>query len=62
MQDALSALNEMGVNQEELEDYLKSEARELSRYAVQTARRYEDLKEIKGSCDCISFDSCMNGL
>jgi len=48
VKDALSALDEMGVNVDELSAYCRSEGRELGRYAVQTARRLEDLKEIKG--------------
>jgi histone H3/H4 len=45
--DGLSALEELGVNLEELSDYV-SEGRELNRYAVYSARRLEDLRELKG--------------
>jgi Wiskott-Aldrich syndrome protein len=48
VKDALSALNDMGVNVDELAEYCKSEGKEFSRYAVQTARRLEDLREMKG--------------
>ena len=48
IQDALSALEEMGVDLEELSDYCKTEGRELGRYTIQTMRRMEDLKDIRG--------------
>lgn len=49
MKDTLSALEEMGVNLDELSEYCKSEGKELGRYAIQTTRRLEDLREIKAS-------------
>lgn len=48
IQDALSALEEMGVDMEELSDYCRTEGKELGRYTVQTMRRIEDLKDIRG--------------
>jgi len=48
IQDALSALEEMGVDLEELSDYCKTEGKELGRYTIQTMRRMEDLKDIRG--------------
>lgn len=48
VQDALSALEEMGVDLEELSDYCRTEGRELGRYTIQTMRRMEDLKDIRG--------------
>ncbi|KZP09617.1 hypothetical protein FIBSPDRAFT_801981 [Athelia psychrophila] len=44
-QDALCALNEMGVNMEEVDEYRSTEAVELARYAANTARRVEELKD-----------------
>lgn len=49
IQDALSALEEMGVDMEELSHYCKTEGKELGRYTVQTMRRIEDLKDIRAS-------------
>ena len=48
IQDALSALEEMGVGLEELSDYCRTEGKELGRYTIQTMRRMEDLKDIRG--------------
>ena len=48
VQDALSAFEEMGIDMEELSDYCRTEGKELGRYTVQTMRRMEDLKDIKG--------------
>ena len=48
VQDALSALEEMGVDLDELSDYCRTEGRELGRYTIQTMRRMEDLKDIRG--------------
>ncbi|PPQ90263.1 hypothetical protein CVT25_013088 [Psilocybe cyanescens] len=45
--DAMGALNELGVSIEELSDYCATEGRELSRYALYTARRVEDLHEFR---------------
>lgn len=53
--DAVSVLDELGVGVEELSEYCATEARDLSRYAVHTARRMEDLNELKGqSCHALS--------
>src|ERR1700722_18648066 len=46
--DALRALDELGYDVEELREYCSSEGNELQRYAIHTARRFEDLKELKG--------------
>ena len=48
VQDALSAFEEMGIDMEELSDYCRTEGKELGRYTVQTMRRMEDLKDIRG--------------
>ena len=48
VQDAFSALEEMGVDMDELSNYCRTEGRELGRYTVHTMRRMEDLKEIRG--------------
>lgn len=48
IKDTASALDELGVGVEDLKEYCASEARELSRYAVHTARRTEDLAEFNG--------------
>ncbi|KAF9649688.1 hypothetical protein BDM02DRAFT_3142121 [Thelephora ganbajun] len=49
IQDALSALEEMGIDMKELSDYCRTEGRELGRYTIQTMRRMEDLKDIRAS-------------
>ena len=46
--DAENALHELGVDVDELGEYCAVEGREMSRYAVHTARRLEDLNEFKG--------------
>ena len=50
-QDAFSALNEMGVNMEEIDEYRSTEAVELARYAPNTARRMEELRDFR--CELI---------
>lgn len=50
--DAACALDELGVGVEELSEYCATEGREMSRYAVHTARRIEDLNEFKGQSAC----------
>lgn len=52
VRDAVSALDELGVGVDELNEYCASEARDISRYAVHTARRIEDLNEFKGQSSC----------
>jgi hypothetical protein len=47
-QDALCALDELGVSMDELTEYCFSEGREMRRFAAHTARRLEDLNEFKG--------------
>ncbi|GBE87150.1 hypothetical protein SCP_1003970 [Sparassis crispa] len=47
--DAVSVLDELGVGVDELSEYCAGEAKDLSRYAVHTARRIEDLNEFKAS-------------
>ncbi|KAF8064130.1 hypothetical protein FPV67DRAFT_203653 [Lyophyllum atratum] len=47
VRDALGALDELGVNVEELNEYAGSEGKELTRYAVWSGRRVEDLNEFK---------------
>lgn len=46
--DAICALGDLGVDVEELSEYCASEGRDLSRFAVHTGRRTEDLNEFKG--------------
>jgi hypothetical protein len=46
--DAFCALDDLGVSVDELGEYCLSEGRELRHYAVLTARRMEDLNELKG--------------
>ncbi|KXN83979.1 hypothetical protein AN958_00626 [Leucoagaricus sp. SymC.cos] len=45
--DALAALEEMGVEIDELEEYFSIEVKELNRYAQHSVRRAEDLNELK---------------
>jgi histone H3/H4 len=45
--DAFCALDELGVSVDELSEYCLSEGRELGHYAVLTARRVEDLNELR---------------
>ncbi|KAG6838157.1 hypothetical protein C0991_001464, partial [Blastosporella zonata] len=45
--DALGALGDLGVEMDELREYAATEGRELARYALWTARRVEDLGELK---------------
>ena len=45
--DAIGALDELGVNLDELRDYCVAEGKELNRYALISSRRVEDLHEFK---------------
>ncbi|KAF8990254.1 hypothetical protein BDQ17DRAFT_1372146 [Cyathus striatus] len=45
--DAVVALDELGVNLEELSEYCATEGRELNRYALHSTRRVEDLNEFR---------------
>lgn len=47
VRDAIGALDELGVNLDELKDYCATEGKELNRYALISARRVEDLHEFK---------------
>ena len=47
VQDAISALDELGVSLDELKDYCATEGKELNRYALISSRRVEDLHEFK---------------
>lgn len=47
-QDAFNALDELGLGVDELREYCATEAREMSRYAVHTRGRAEDLNDFKG--------------
>jgi hypothetical protein len=47
VQDAISTLDELSVNLEELRDYCATEGRESNRYALISLRRVEDLHEFK---------------
>lgn len=51
--DAFSALNELGVDVEELSEYCATEGRDMSRYAVHSLRRKEDLLEFNGQCSTL---------
>lgn len=48
IRDALAALEEIGVGVDELREYAESEARDMVRYTGQTARRADELAEVKG--------------
>lgn len=48
--DAVTALTDLGVDVEELSEYHATEGREMSRYAVHSQRRKEDLLEFNGQC------------
>lgn len=48
IRDAIGALEELGVGVDELSEYCYSEGKELSRYAIHSARRVEDLNEFRG--------------
>jgi len=52
IRDAVSALDELGVGVDELNEYCATEGKDLSRYAVHTAKRVEDLTEFKGQLSC----------
>lgn len=47
-QDAFNALDELGLGVDELREYCATEAREISRYAVHTRGRAEDLNDFRG--------------
>ena len=47
VRDAIGALDELGVNLDELRDYCATEGKELNRYALISSRRVEDLYEFK---------------
>ncbi len=46
--DALAALEELGVTLEELHGFASGEGKELARYATKTARRMDELAELRG--------------
>ena len=46
--DLMSSLDELGLSQEELEQYCGSEGRDLERYTEYSTRRTEDLAEFQG--------------
>lgn len=48
MWDALAALNEIGVEIDELREFAEGEGKETVRYTAQTARRADELVEIGG--------------
>lgn len=48
VRDAVMALDELGVSFEELVDYGEVDGREMSRYAISTARREEELSVLRG--------------
>ncbi|KZT03328.1 uncharacterized protein LAESUDRAFT_744694 [Laetiporus sulphureus 93-53] len=49
VRDAVSALDELGVGVDELSQYYATDGRDLSRYAIHTARRMEDLGEFRAA-------------
>ena len=59
VRDIIGALDELGVGLDELSDYTSSEAKELNRYALYSARRVEDLMEFKCMSSCIAFSLCL---
>lgn len=58
VRDAISALNEIGVDMEELREYAEGEAKELARYTAQTAKRAEELTELEGITGIFCSISC----
>jgi histone H3/H4 len=62
--DAFCALDELGVSMAELGEYCNSEGAELGRYAINTARRVEELKDFGGEFYCTrpSHESLSVGL
>jgi histone H3/H4 len=48
VRDAFCALDELGISTAELGEYCNSEAAELGRYAINTTRRMEELKDFRG--------------
>lgn len=54
-QDAFNVLNELGVSMGELEEYGSSEAAELGRYGVSTARRVDELREFRGELGAYNY-------
>lgn len=46
--DAFCAMDELGVSMAELGEYCGSEAAEMGRYAVNTTRRVEELRDFRG--------------
>ncbi|KAH9921105.1 uncharacterized protein B0H18DRAFT_1021908 [Fomitopsis serialis] len=49
LRDAVSALDELGLEVDELQEYAAGEGRDMARYAVHSQRRIEDLAEFKAS-------------
>jgi histone H3/H4 len=47
--DAVAVLDELGIGVDELADFCSYEARELNRYASNSARRIEDLNDFRGA-------------
>jgi histone H3/H4 len=47
--DVVSALDDLGMSMHELSDFAAIEAKELSRYAVYSTRRIEDLYDLRGN-------------
>lgn len=62
--DAFCALDELGVSMAELGEYCSSEGAELGRFAINTARRVEELKDFGGEFHCTrpSHESLSPGL
>ena len=48
--DVVEAFGELGTSVEELKEYCAAEARDMARYAVHSAKRVEDLADMRGAC------------
>lgn len=55
IRDALCAMDDLGISMTELGEYCSSEGTEMGRYAVNTARRMEELKDFRGEHNYYSF-------
>jgi len=56
--DVVAVLDELGVGVDELAGFCSGEARELNRYASNSARRIEDLNEFRGTPSLLPLAAC----
>lgn len=61
VRDAIGALNELGVDIDELSDYCATEGKELNRYALYSTRRAEDLHEFSCTFILVLSSLCLTG-